>query len=468
LTFRSAYHDVDETESDGESMHASHTRLMYPDPLKIASSTQAARPQAKDTFSDSTQDLTCLTRASQGGDELESVDTEDAASLKGVMWPGMGLFDSASDEMKRKRNQRKDGTILEQMEITSATVEPSEIIFSPSGVFKKRRYISGMPEISSPLKGETPLVKKRTNKTKQKVLGEANPNVAVGGRRRGRKASSGDFDDQKLQELSRLTLPFMESSSPVRKVKKTKRSKLTDDEDAEFRLTIGDVNEKQGRGLKVFEDGNGRHQAAGSNGSSTRLEPLSQPMSSYGRMPPAQVQAYPSLIDSQVQMLHRSHGMSMAAPAAPSIHRRPSNQPSASFGIGQGKENMEPMLSHPLRLEPPAFFGERIRQRYFSMEEGQQPHFYSAVHPHMEFGAFAGSSVFGYSPNPLSFPFQTPFNQADASRHFQREGNVQATDREIKNGGPGGSIQVNSTSPTYGAGLSKTEYDAYYLGEMDH
>ncbi|KAK2861258.1 hypothetical protein FQN49_004380, partial [Arthroderma sp. PD_2] len=45
--------------------------------------------------------------------------SDEASRLKGIFWPGMDIFDSATEEMRRKRNQKKDGSILKQMEETS-------------------------------------------------------------------------------------------------------------------------------------------------------------------------------------------------------------------------------------------------------------------------------------------------------------------------------------------------------------
>jgi hypothetical protein len=67
----------------------------------------------------------------------------DSAKLKGVLWPGMNVFDSATPEMKRMRNQRKDGSILEQMLATSIEIEPAEISYHANGEFRASRDIFG-------------------------------------------------------------------------------------------------------------------------------------------------------------------------------------------------------------------------------------------------------------------------------------------------------------------------------------
>jgi hypothetical protein len=83
----------------------------------------------------------------------------ECTKLKGVYWPGMDLFDSATPEMRRKRNQKKDSSVVEQLELNSQEVEPTELIFTPQGSFKKQRRISGSvydDEESSPIKAESP------------------------------------------------------------------------------------------------------------------------------------------------------------------------------------------------------------------------------------------------------------------------------------------------------------------------
>ncbi|KAL2809620.1 hypothetical protein BJX63DRAFT_423685 [Aspergillus granulosus] len=51
--------------------------------------------------------------------EMDKKRVYQIARLKGVLWPGMGIFDSATEQMKRKRNQKKDESILRMIEKTS-------------------------------------------------------------------------------------------------------------------------------------------------------------------------------------------------------------------------------------------------------------------------------------------------------------------------------------------------------------
>ena len=71
----------------------------------------------------------------------------DSSKLKGVKWPGMGLFDSANEDQKRKRNQRKDHSVLKLMEQTSSSVEPTEFVWTGGGEFQRTRDIYDSPSI---------------------------------------------------------------------------------------------------------------------------------------------------------------------------------------------------------------------------------------------------------------------------------------------------------------------------------
>lgn len=89
---------------------------------------------------------------SQGSLMNEQEDEEDddqthnvlpAAQLKGVIWPGMAIFDSATKAMQKRRNQKKDGSILAQMKITSLTTQPLEVIYNHDFSFRREKPIFG-------------------------------------------------------------------------------------------------------------------------------------------------------------------------------------------------------------------------------------------------------------------------------------------------------------------------------------
>ncbi len=78
----------------------------------------------------------------------ESADEESHNDkLKGVRYPGIGIFDSANEQQKRKRNQRKDRSVLTQMEQTSSGIEPTEFIWNDLGEFQRTRDIYATPSV---------------------------------------------------------------------------------------------------------------------------------------------------------------------------------------------------------------------------------------------------------------------------------------------------------------------------------
>jgi hypothetical protein len=74
-------------------------------------------------------------------------DETDASKLKGVRYPGMGLFDSADEIQKRMRNQRKADSVLKQMEETSSGIEPNEFVWAENGDFQRVRDIYATPSV---------------------------------------------------------------------------------------------------------------------------------------------------------------------------------------------------------------------------------------------------------------------------------------------------------------------------------
>lgn len=73
----------------------------------------------------------------------EGGDDDESSKLKGILWPGMGLFDAATPEHKKKRNQKKDVSVNDRLASMSEIVEKTEMVFSPGGSLSKVRSISG-------------------------------------------------------------------------------------------------------------------------------------------------------------------------------------------------------------------------------------------------------------------------------------------------------------------------------------
>ncbi|KAI9753953.1 MAG: hypothetical protein M1815_005929 [Lichina confinis] len=119
-----------------------------------------------------------------GDDTSEQVDAEKLdgdCQLKGVLWPGMDIFDSAPPEMKRQRNQKKDGSVIAQMQRNSALVRPTELIFWPSGDLKKERWIYSPTDSDfSEIAGGRAMGRKRPVPTARAPLQDVSANVPRG------------------------------------------------------------------------------------------------------------------------------------------------------------------------------------------------------------------------------------------------------------------------------------------------
>jgi hypothetical protein len=55
----------------------------------------------------------------------------------------MDLFDSATPEMKKKRNQKKDHHVMDLMIAFAADVEPNEVSYFANGKFRASRDLFG-------------------------------------------------------------------------------------------------------------------------------------------------------------------------------------------------------------------------------------------------------------------------------------------------------------------------------------
>lgn len=106
-------------------------RQTYDDPVLISSESGAKTPTSADN------------------EDPIDLSPNDTSKLKGVLWPGMSIFDSATPSSRRRRNQKKDNSILEQLEANSLDVEPTEMVWTPEGSFKKQKPITGMVDSSS-------------------------------------------------------------------------------------------------------------------------------------------------------------------------------------------------------------------------------------------------------------------------------------------------------------------------------
>ena len=182
------------------------------------------------------------------------LDTPKTSKPKGALWPGMHLFDAATAEMRRRRNQKKDGSALVQMEKTSKNVYPTEVIYSEEWTAIKQRQITGMVEDSSPLKGESPLPKK-TVRRKRQALAEISANIPRNAKRSVKLEQPQATCRDGVSDLTNHTSPSLPSSSNSTSYAARSRFSPTEDETMEFKLKVEDlVNGEKGDNFTIFHD----------------------------------------------------------------------------------------------------------------------------------------------------------------------------------------------------------------------
>ncbi|KAJ6139832.1 hypothetical protein N7471_006318 [Penicillium samsonianum] len=215
-------------------------RRRKPDPLER---TWTASRDTPDPFIDSGDQ----TQAS-GDAEMDKTRAEEIARLKGVLWPGMDIFDSATVQMRRRRNQKKDSGVLKMMELTSSLVEPTEQVFSPHGTLLKERVITGNVEEYSPLKGETPIPRRSLARTRSTRLTKADPNVPRAADRK-RQRTGKDRKNMEEEEEAKE-----EQKSPRRSRRAADRTHSYVGDDEEFGFTVNTFGKRPRGGFDVFVD----------------------------------------------------------------------------------------------------------------------------------------------------------------------------------------------------------------------
>lgn len=336
--------------------------------------------------------------------------------LKGVKWPGMSIFDSASLEAQRLRNQKKDGSILEQMEHNSIVVEQMELIYWPDGSLKQKRLITGNVE-SSPLKEPTPPLKRQRTKAKKTVLSDISTN-APKPTRRSHKTRGQLFGTQAadLRNISKKALATLDPPPPKSVYPRSAHIgyDAANEEELERRLTSGKVIQGRQQTFKVFND----HLASAASESAI--------LRSHQAKPSGKTEDCPFLQNTHGhQGLSQSQGADFPARRTPFADLKPSsgnqgrNQPNGLPWSGQHRlfaddsrpsmaeedsENIEPVLDGDGRDDDqvPQAHNQRITQRYFSVTGNQPAQFFNALPPHMDFGGVAEAKYHGSTLNLLN------------------------------------------------------------------
>lgn len=297
-------------------------------------------------------------------DEID-VDKERAdeiARLKGILWPGMDIFDSATQQMRRKRNQKKDRSVLEMMQLTSLQVEPTELIFSPTGVFRKQRVISGNVEDDTPLKGETPIPKRRMSRPKKNIIRQADLNLPrAQDRKRTKKIVNKDRNKKGLETLDTNDTSHCHFSGGLKGLNSSY------DDDSEIILAVQAFGKRRGNEFTIFAD---------EDGPGTAFDDRS----GHSNIP------RDNLTPARLILNHRSDVNHGAKPSQ----------------TAQDKENIEPTMNTQGRIDFPDWHSPFPRQSDTD-NAGYAPRYYYDEPPYGNLGP-DGSDKTGHRSNPLLAP----------------------------------------------------------------
>jgi hypothetical protein len=387
-------------------MDFSRRRKTHPvvSPIKRSSSDEDLRPNHADNSPQIDPSL------------LESPEN---SKLKGVVWPGMDLFDAATAEMRRRRNQKKDGSALIQMERSSRTVEPTEVIYSPEGTVVKQRVITGMVEdSSSPLKGESPIPRKLVRQ-RRPPLAEVSGNVTRKNSRPSKTTVSGRTAcaraDRKAVRIQSSALPSSSLGMPH-----TLRSQYspTEDENMEFKLMVGHLGRgKRDGNFAIFDDRFLHLQNASAETVEDHFDGYHPPLSRQQARPQIHLQnaalrtPMPFLTTPWLQpqfqqsLAHRTMTQNFGPPQTPYLPH-----PNYAFG----KDNVHQPFGHANLTE------QKPNPLDWNRASAGIQHSYSSYHD-TGYGTRVGLSglpshddVFGYTANPLCASFQHLQNQEQA------------------------------------------------------
>lgn len=403
--------DTDSEHDYFQNFLRSPSRTTYPDPSELQGLPLGFTFRSSSIAKDG-GDQACKT-LTPNRDSLDEAEHIQSPVLKGVRWPGMSIFDSASLDAQRRRNQKKDGSILEQMEYNSSVVEQMERIYWPDGALKKKRVITGNVE-SSPIKEPTPPPKRQRIKTVKKALKEISTNAPKASRRK-RKASEAE-PLTKASELRNISEQALATLDPLPKLVYPKSTHLSYDpaneEERERHMSRGNSRKGRRQAFGVFNDN-----------PSINEQPSAH---LYGNTPTTGGRSLKHDTSTRTSHSHsHSHAPGVTTRRDPFISIRPPTSPSSRrqshglplgpqsrsytyksrpFAADEDRENIEPLLDQDGRIDDASFQvgNHRVTQRYFSLTGNQPPQFFSSMPPQMDFGGLAEPNYYGSTFNPLN------------------------------------------------------------------
>ncbi|KAJ9606184.1 hypothetical protein H2200_009145 [Cladophialophora chaetospira] len=268
---------------------------------------------------------------------LQVLATPEHIKLKGIVWPGMDLFDAATQEMQQKRNQKKDASILRRMEKLAGLVVPAEVVFSPNGDnVLKARHIDDLEDASSLIEGETPVPKAKQPRTrKRKPLAEKDVNAPRLVKRKAKASSPKQYEDlpfaHGLPPLPQLPSSSIGESYGVR----SRFFPIEGDEDIKPSFEAGFPRKRPPPQFEIFADGSPRqHSTTVLNVTRNPLQTVSR---GYGQRP------VPNLPKVSASWLQPQYQSALQYTDPYTTYRPVARQYHAFYEPAIANENMPPM-----------------------------------------------------------------------------------------------------------------------------
>ena len=412
----------------------------YPDPLTLTGSFPFQRASTPTSTSNGPNTInTSPSQCSQHSQQTIETCSAHIIKLKGPQWPGMALFDSASPEAQRMRNQKKKHSTLEQMEYASSLVQPIERIYFSEGTLKLERPITGNVE-SSPLMEPTPKPKRRRLKVNVAVLGDLSTNIPK--RRAPRIAKrtmpdhvnyEPDFTGSSERRLAGPRSPWDDAKEGSGILHNARGHQ----DPSEWLLNNGLPDFDNRTSFSVYRDSVDMEHWKIAYPTQDQSATIDHPSLRFSMAQPTNIHNGLSYNEPNV-LRHRSSVQSKAVQDAEMNSYESSQGPwhhalRDSPMADPGKENIQPLYNSDgnIDIQASRLGAERISQRYFVASGNDPPRFYDTLPPEMDFGGWAGHRPMRSSFNPLNPQFLRPQSQLEGISprfatplSFDRESNV--------------------------------------------
>ncbi len=165
------------------------------------------------------------------------------------------MWDSAHPEDQRRRNQKKDGSVVKSMERLSKLVEPTEAVYTITGTLRKARHIDDLEDNSSLIEGETPVPKSKPRQ-KRKALARVSANIPRLVQRKVRAKKDRSAGHERNENGLPVLVQIPSSTARATEALQMQYTP-TEEENAEFQLAVRNMPLRKRVGnFAIFTDNN--------------------------------------------------------------------------------------------------------------------------------------------------------------------------------------------------------------------